>query len=567
MRRLAILCLLVAGCSSDVTEMLVSVTSDGLELDGLELDVKDPLLADPASTLFSKSVTVCKGGAGHGGCYELPISITLVPGPQHPDHPVRVEVGGIVGSDVVVREAAQFQFEKGQRQKLQFVLYPNCVGTNCAADGFACDAQGNCIDLTHPGSDLGAAGDLSTPGDGSPPEDLSHAAIDQSMPDQAPLTDFTSNPDLVHPSQFGDGEDGTVSFPTPGPTTINQTTTSIGGTQGDTSLRLVTITNFGVGQTLLLHQSQGGGAGAWEINYLDGLDTDSNTARLRYPLAHDYSTGAQAIVVPRYTDVTVGTGATLTAPAWNGITGGILVFLASGHVTVGGSITMDTNGYRAKWHGCSYHNPAINCDPTFGGYAGESAAGPPVVQIANNGAGGGASGAGDCSGGAGGGYGTAGADGTAKCSLATPAGGATDGAQDLNQLLLMGGGGGEGGAKSDCAPAPGGNGGGIILIFADFFTVSGGTVSANGAQAVDHTTYEPMCSGTGCAVGGGGAGGAVRLVTSQAELGASLVTAKGSRGGLEACDGAQAGGTGGDGRIAVRSPSVTGATAPAYFGN
>ena len=59
------------------------------------------------------------------------------------------------------------------------------------------------------------------------------------------------------------------------------------------------------------------------------------------------STGQQIVMlmrVPNYRNVTVN--GTLTANAWNGLTGGLVVFRASGTVSGAGTILADGLGYR-----------------------------------------------------------------------------------------------------------------------------------------------------------------------------------------------------------------------------
>jgi len=69
--------------------------------------------------------------------------------------------------------------------------------------------------------------------------------------------------------------------------------------------------------------------------------------------------------------------------------------------------------------------------------------------------------------------------------------------------------------------------------------------------------------------GGGGAGGGVWIAAPSVSLGAGLVTATGGAGGQCTCRiydvrRAAPAGRGGDGRVTVTSPAVTGTTTPAY---
>ena len=92
--------------------------------------------------------------------------------------------------------------------------------------------------------------------------------------------------------------------------------------------------------------------------YGDGASDDMNIGAW---------TTNQAVIlqrVPQYTDVTIQSGGSLTASAWDGSKGGILVYYATGTTIVnsGGSITMSAKGYRSRIlsdvsQGESYNKP------------------------------------------------------------------------------------------------------------------------------------------------------------------------------------------------------------------
>src|SRR5688572_9509385 len=85
--------------------------------------------------------------------------------------------------------------------------------------------------------------------------------------------------------------------------------------------------------------------------------------------------------VPGYQRLTVASGATLTAPAWNGETGGILAVRVSGDVVIEGAIDLSGRGYRGG---------AERSETFAGGLQGESIArGGEESQTANFGGGGG----------------------------------------------------------------------------------------------------------------------------------------------------------------------------------
>jgi hypothetical protein len=376
---------------------------------------------------------------------------------------------------------------------------------------------------------------------------------------------------------LGNGADGALAVAAD--TTID--TVSTGGLAASTAQRIVTVTataGFTAGDLVMLHQTRGSGAGKYELATIEKIDAAAKAVTLvRTPGRAFTSAGdarAQMIRVPQYTTVTIDAGATLTAPAWDGTVGGILVLKATGAVTVAGAIDMSARGYRGMSHaaacagGTRYACVTID---TANGFAGESGAGPSAAANGANGAGGGGGQDGqDCGGGAGGGYGTAGTSGPNGTGLVCRngtqlggAGGTAVGSADLDVDMLFGGAGGEGGGDEDGAyPGPGGNGGGIIAIASKTITVTG-AIRADGAPGLDGVQVAAGCGGSGCGMGpgGGGGGGAIHVRAESSSLGVGLVTANGKGGGQCTCPGLP-GGTGGDGRIAVAGPS-SGTTSPA----
>jgi hypothetical protein len=294
------------------------------------------------------------------------------------------------------------------------------------------------------------------------------------------------------------------------------------------------------------------------------------------PLTNSYTTGgssrAQIVVVEEYTALTMAAGSTLTAPAWNGTTGGLLALDIQGAVTIPATatITMSGRGFRGTSHPCFYR-----CQT---GVQGESSLGAGTATNAANGAGGGGGSRGqDGACGGGGGYGASGASGSggsglSGCGPGTTVqpggvGGASVGSADLRTAFFFGGAGGEGGGDEDGAfPGAGGNGGGAIFLRAGSVAIFAGTISSNGQNG--GAGNQNACGGSGCGMGGGGggAGGTIRLVFSTpVNIGASLVTALGGSGGNAHCGLAGArGGDGAVGRIAIVSPSTTGTSNPPF---
>lgn len=327
---------------------------------------------------------------------------------------------------------------------------------------------------------------------------------------------------------YGDGSDG--------PLTIASNTADVpldatcAGTAGSTSLSFANASGPFVslsGKPVLIHQTQGTGAGTWMTNWVvSAPGTTSGTLTLANPLNATYTTGAQVIVLHQYTNVTVNAGATWGAKAWAAgsgsvLTGGILAFMANGTVTIDGAISASGSGFRGG------QKP-----PGGLGQQGEGIAGPPGAQsTAANGNGGGGGGP---SGGGGGGGGNGGAGVTGGGSGG--GGGGAVGTADLT-IMDLGGGGGSG---IDGFAGSGRRGGGIIFISAVSLVIRGsGSITATGQDGD---------AGTGGGGGGGaGAGGSI-LVRAQFTSGTSQIPPPGGIGGPGSAPGS-AGGNGGIGRI------------------
>jgi len=383
---------------------------------------------------------------------------------------------------------------------------------------------------------------------------------------------------------LGSGADGALIVPVGMTQTINQLASPVTGGKLTNQLAVADATGLAKGQILLIHQTQGMGAGNSELNQI--LDLTASTVTLARAMTNDYSAGAQAVVVPQYTNVTVSAGGTLTAPPWDGQKGGILAFQASGAVNVDGTVSMLGKGFRGAGASGVCFPGAPGCLLSHGRY-GESEAGPSSFSSMNNngkgqssgGGGGGGTRGQDCAAGGGGSYGAlglAGADGSiGTCTMNNLHGGGLPGAvlgqEDLTQSIFLGPAGGEGGPdESGAYPGPGGNGGGIIALYAGTLTVNptSGALDAGGAPGGSGVTTGP-CGGTGSGMGngGGGAGGGIRILTAgTTALGAGRVSALGGSGGSGGtCGTGFAGGNGGQGRIQVRtSAQLTGTTNPLF---
>jgi hypothetical protein len=323
-------------------------------------------------------------------------------------------------------------------------------------------------------------------------------------------------------------------------------------------------------------------AGRWEVTAVDAAATSGTATIVKLAGAPRgaYSTdpasrrAAQACVVPAFTDVMVAAGARIVARPWNGRTGGLVAFTASGTVTVDGEITASGLGFRGgPWSRDHFH---ADNDPTkrrltdldttsgFGGYKGEGLDGGewPKREGRGNVATGAGGGNNTHAGGGGGGGASKGGFGGMQHGFYGAGDPGTRGMPGvglklaLRERLAMGGGGGQGQqvvnniAPRDCRAkgfamtmqdlTRGGNGGGVIVITARALKGAGG-VTADGARG-------------GCAeydgAGGGGAGGTIWIKAEGGDF-SGTVSAQGGQGGDNVNSNARVGpgGGGGGGRV------------------
>lgn len=360
---------------------------------------------------------------------------------------------------------------------------------------------------------------------------------------------FRSDDSSVWADRYGSGSDGALTISSNTTDTTPNTTCS--GTSGTTGLAVGSATGFANGNLLLIHQTYGTGAGNWELNKIASGGTTTSWT-LAYTLCNTYGTGAQVYLLKQYRNITIDSGVTLTAKAWNGSTGGILALLSQNPPTLNGSISLDGTGFRG--------GNAASSGGNQWGHQGEGETGNNQgTSNTNQGEGAGAPGNknGYSAGGSGGGYGTSGSQGNGDDTLGT--GGATNGNAGLT-TMLFGGGGSSGSTNNiDTTSGKGAAGGGICLLIAptlDF--TSAESVTSNGADGSNSGT----ASGGG---GGGGGGGSWLLKAETIVLGDLVVFAIGGVGG-KAQDSSYSyrqGGGGGNGRIhADYGTSISGTTNP-----
>jgi hypothetical protein len=139
--------LALAACRPAPTQVYVRVSAGaGLriaeDVDSVILEVSDlsstgrPLFTSPDRPLCHRGLTT--------GCEPLPLDITLVPGPHAPQDRCEIAVQALKGGQVVIADASVFRFTPGESERIDFVLYPSCLGTTCASEGLSCGAFGAC---------------------------------------------------------------------------------------------------------------------------------------------------------------------------------------------------------------------------------------------------------------------------------------------------------------------------------------------------------------------------------------------------------------------------------------
>lgn len=347
--------------------------------------------------------------------------------------------------------------------------------------------------------------------------------------------------DSVLPGKpFGDSLDGDLEIPSS--TTYSTPTTNGYCLSGDLSITVLSTSGFSVGDVVLIHQTRGTDAGGGMINRIKAVnassfDLDKPASRTFY---YDVSGGnkCQVIKIKRFRDVLPGSSVTLTAPAWNGETGGILTFAYSGRWNPNGNtFTVDGSG----GSGTTGTGWVITANKGgFRGGDGNAQGAPPkvarqgesytaygsILQTANNGGGGAASqtGAPGRVPGGSAGHAASGNAGSGASNGTAGAGGNSYGQANLETEIHLGSGGGGAAREAANATFSGGNGGAIAIIWGKSFDNSGGQTTIN------------MDGGAGGASGleddgGCGSGGSFLGLFGICKLGSSLITALGKTNG------------------------------------
>jgi gliding motility-associated-like protein len=337
---------------------------------------------------------------------------------------------------------------------------------------------------------------------------------------------------------------------------------------GSQSVNAVTTSGFAIGDKVLLIQMKGASidttntsnfgtitsyneAGNYEMLVISAIT--STTITFTNPILRTYNTTGvlQLVKVPVYNNVNVI--GLLTCTAWNGSVGGVLVFEATGNVSLNANIDVTGKGFlggtisSGQFFSCSgntsdfklFNTSFLSANKGEGIAITKSSFAKGLGALANGG------GAGNDvnGGGAGGGnYGLGGHGGNSKCSSSPIAlCGGYEGKNciysNTNNKIFLGGGGGAG-HENDGVSTAGVAGGGIVIIR------SGGTISGNGNFINANGNNNTLLAGND-GQGGGGAGGTVLIeACSTSSLNISVT---GGNGGTDNFNGPDCHGKGGGG--------------------
>jgi hypothetical protein len=365
---------------------------------------------------------------------------------------------------------------------------------------------------------------------------------------------------------LGDGSDGPVTVSTPNLVLNDYASLTGNELQGDSVLTISDSTPFTSGDEILIIQVQNASAGiAGTYEFQTILSITGNDLTLSNALSNNYysgsfdqvgATAAQVVRVPQYTSVTIESGSSVTATAWNGSIGGIIAFRATGLLTIqsGGCIDVAAKGYRGGRYGPSYNKDGFQGESYLGNGIGGVGYG---VGKLNNAGGGGAY---ICGGGGEYGGGATNSDSWTGGGDTYARKGIMYGETDLSHLFFGSGGGGQwDGSDTYGPPSNGGNGGGIILIYANIIDapVNGFVADGQSTSGIQKGSYTYGSSG--------GAGGSIYLC-------AQVITAEDNFchaiGGLGNHTPTRVGGDGGVGRIRLDYVTYEGTTnpEPGYIG-
>ena len=453
----------------------------------------------------------------------------------------------------------------------------------------------------------------------------------------------TSESALANP-----GKDGTKTI-TALNTIVNEyTTLSSNVSAGGTSLTVASSTlnansrfagSLAAGDLVLIIQMQGASISTSDNSSYGSVSNYNNCGRYEFAkvsarpnsttitlangLRYGYTSSGkvQVIRVPRYSDLTINNGASITCPDWNGSTGGIVAVESANNIALNGSVNVNGKGFRGGSIEQNSNLPGNaskrrSSDSNEGAEKGESIAG--LASALSSGAycrnapanGGGGGNAHNCAGGGGANAGSPAAwngNGNPDNSVAnwttawnlesagfannTSTGGGRGGysysSNDGNELTrgpghsdwggdnrlngggfggrpldysggrIFMGGGGGAGDSNNGTGTPGADGGGIVFLLVKNNVSGTGSILSNGDAAL--TTTGPQGRD---GAGGGGGGGAVLIYNHTGATSSISIEAKGGVGGSQNlttdAEAEGAGGGGGGGYVAITNlPAIS----------
>lgn len=396
--------------------------------------------------------------------------------------------------------------------------------------------------------------------------------VANTQPTPTPTATATPTPTPVPTPDVGTGDSGTIVV------TADQivNTCRVVVAQGAQQLAVNDATGFDAGGRVLVLQMQDDFstsgittaydtadlAGGWEVVRI--ANVNGSILELETDLAGTYQTNAaagetaQVCTMPEFTDVDVQATGRIVAAAWNGETGGVIAFYASGRVRIDGALAADGTGFRGGLPTTNNGTSGVTAEDTTNGEGGGKGEGMDGRSwlLAGRGSMGNAAGGGNAHN-AGGGGGGNGGPGGGGCMQNIGQGnvpntfGRAGGAVTIepSTLLSLGGGGGAGQMNNDSAGA-GGAGGGLILLIVNQLSGAGHI----GADAVAGTL------GNSDGAGGGGAGGTILIQTLSADFSGTVTALGGDGGNIQNSNADGPGGGGAGGRLELSADLISAAT-------
>ncbi|MDD5313065.1 MAG: hypothetical protein PHO26_08540, partial [Dehalococcoidia bacterium] len=160
--------------------------------------------------------------------------------------------------------------------------------------------------------------------------------------------DTTTNPDAVMlavSTDVGDGSYGDLTVSSTVYTDNNRAAINQQSNAGSNVVYVADTTGFFSSQEILVIQMSGTDAGKWETKYVQSVGAGQLvlTANLQNTYYTGGSNHAQVTEIPHWNNVTVNSGGQIQCHAWDGSTGGIVIFRARGTVDVNGNLGISAN--------------------------------------------------------------------------------------------------------------------------------------------------------------------------------------------------------------------------------